>query len=115
MVRDIADCYENDLDDPHAEVVLPNGGPGFDWHSYALECFGSQWPETASTWLESIAEQAEIDDNNHGNAAAAMVRDIADCYENDLDDPHAEVVLPNGGPGFDWHSYALECFGSQWP
>ena len=59
LMRDIAESHLDDINDPHAEQPLPNGGPGFDWHSYALQCFGSQWPADANTWLKSIAEDAE--------------------------------------------------------
>ena len=66
IMRDIGDRYEQDLADPYLEVTLPNGGPGFDWNNYALESFGGQWPDNAGTWLESITEEADKNDEERG-------------------------------------------------
>ena len=38
---------------------LPDGGEGFDWHQYAIDCFGGTWPNDSSDWLESISKVAE--------------------------------------------------------
>ena len=65
-MRDIAEQHIADIDDPHVDQPLPNGGPGFDWNNYALQCFGSQWPDNANCWLNSISEQAERDDMRRG-------------------------------------------------
>ena len=67
LMRDIADQHINDMNDPHVEQVLPNGGTGFYWNMYALQCFGSQWPDNANNWLKSISDEAEKNNILHGD------------------------------------------------
>ena len=42
--------------------MLLNLENGFDWHSYALQTFGSHWPNYAQTWLHNISEDAQKTD-----------------------------------------------------
>ena len=51
LMRDIAQQHISDITDPHIQKPLPTGGPNFDWHNYALECFGSVWPNNPETWI----------------------------------------------------------------
>ena len=67
IMRDIGERYEQELDDPYAEVILPNGGPDFDWNAYAMETFGGQWPDDTATWLETITEEEDANDEARGN------------------------------------------------
>ena len=62
LMRDIAQQHISDITDPHIQKPLPTGGPNFDWHNYALECFGSVWPNNPETWIKSIADNAEKHD-----------------------------------------------------
>ena len=58
-MRDIAEQNALNLCEPHVEAALFDGGPDFDWHTYALRIMGNIWPNNAADWLRSIADEAE--------------------------------------------------------
>ena len=55
----LAENRPQDFEDLNAFRDLPDGGEGFDWHQYAIECLGGDWPDGASDWLENISTVAE--------------------------------------------------------
>ena len=55
----LAENNPQDLENVHVVKNLPDGGEGFDWHMYATECFGGNWSDSTSDWLENVSKVAE--------------------------------------------------------
>ena len=55
----LAENNPQDFEDLHVVKNLPDGGESFDWHMYATECFGGNWSDSTSDWLENVSKVAE--------------------------------------------------------
>ncbi|XP_066927171.1 uncharacterized protein [Clytia hemisphaerica] len=47
------------FEDLHVFKNLPDDGESFDWHLYATECFGGNWSDSTSNWLQNVSNVAE--------------------------------------------------------
>ena len=59
MLRDMAQKNIEQISDPCSDDPLPDGGPGFNWHEYGIQCLGRDVPDNAVQWLKTISTEAE--------------------------------------------------------
>ena len=60
MLRDIRENNDINSEEIDREESLYDGGPDFNWNSYAVESFGSlNIPNNPATWLKDIEDETE--------------------------------------------------------
>ena len=68
LLSDIHNNNSAEIESLLGEAPLFDGGPDFDWHTYAKSCIDQEnWPENTTTWLEEISDITEERILDHSN------------------------------------------------